>query len=200
MQRGKFIVLEGMDCTGKTTVADRLIQEFTEANQQWIRVRCPSDIAGTASAEIRKLVLHSDLHLTKDVQSMLFGAAIVDLIQSTIEPALDKGINVICERFTMSTRVYQRGSIAMSKIVECLEMKIQPDLTIVYDVTPTVYLERLTARGEIDRAETTDLEEINQRRLCYHELYHEYAKCVMIDATLPLEEVIEATRKSIKMV
>lgn len=200
MRKGKFIVLEGLDCTGKSTIAEHLAKEFNASGEQWIHVRCPSDVDGTASAEIRKLILYSGLTFNKDVLAMLFGAAIIDLIHSTIKPALNDGVNVICERFTMSSRVYQAGSHAMSKIVECVEEQIRPDLTIVYDIPPEIYLERLAQRNEKDNIETTDIDEINQRRKMYRKLYIDAENCVAIDAAPPLMCVIAETVQAIELV
>lgn len=200
MTKAKFIVLEGLDFTGKTTIAKEVTETLNQRNQSWLSVRCPSDLDGTASAGIRKLIMESGLSFTPDVQAMLFGAATIDLIQSTIWPSLTAGTNVLCERFVMSTKVYQSGSHAMSKIVECLEAQIKPDLTIVYDITPEVYLERLSKRGKLNSMDTEDITEINHRRIRYRRQYLNTPNCVMIDATLPLDQVVKATLDSINMV
>lgn len=200
MTKGKFIVLEGLNFTGKTSVAKALTETLSQPESPWVSVRCPSDVDGTTSAGIRNLIMNSGLNFTKDVQAMLFGAAIIDLVQSTIKPTLADGANVLCERYTMSSRVYQDGSHAMKKIVECLEEQIQPDLTIVYDITPEVYIERLEQRGVMNHMDTTDVNEINQRRKLYRKIYLCTPNCVVIDATQPFETVVEETLHAIGMI
>lgn len=196
---GKFIVLEGIDCTGKTTVASLVKQQLEEKGQNWIHIRCPDDTPGTSNAKIRELIFTEGNNFSKDAELMLFSASTIEQVHKVIIPALQNGINVICERYTLSTRVYQGKNCFTCQIVNWIEQQLTPDMIILLDITPEVYLERMSTRETIDFTESLDLDVINKRRNQYRLQLRKFAGAVTVDATRPLTEVVSETIKCIEM-
>jgi len=131
--RGKFITIEGQDGAGKSTNI-AVIQRYLNAQSiSFVQSREPG---GTTFGEsIRQLLLNSDDdHIGDQAELLLMFAARAQHITQVIEPALNRGDWVICDRFTDASYAYQGGGrgLAMSDI-ERLEQHVQgelrPDLT-----------------------------------------------------------------------
>lgn len=105
IQKGKMIVLAGADGTGKTSAATYLKSYLDELGIKNIRTREPG---GSKMAEaIRDLVLSKEYDPLIETEMLLMWAARVEHVNTTIKPALEAGLVVICERFAESTFVYQ---------------------------------------------------------------------------------------------
>ena len=136
-RRGKFITLEGLDGTGKSTQLRRLAVELREAGHKVVETREPG---GTATGEkIRKVLLDSGTSgLAPLAEMALMFASRAQHIAEVIEPALAHGSIVLCDRFTDSTEAYQGsgrklGSDAVLELHRVLCGGLQPDLTILLD-------------------------------------------------------------------
>lgn len=102
--RGQFIVIEGMDGTGKTEQAERLALRLEASGRPTTQVREPG---GTrAGEEIRNLV-KSGLVRSARTELLLFNASRAELIDQVIVPALSAGTNVVSDRYVGSTTAYQ---------------------------------------------------------------------------------------------
>ena len=106
MSKGLFITFEGIDGCGKSTQLNLLKDEFTKQGIDFIEVREPG---GTAVGEkIRTILLDkANDSMTRMAELLLFEAARAQITEEVIIPALNKGINVICDRFYDSTTAYQ---------------------------------------------------------------------------------------------
>ncbi len=106
MKRGKFIVVDGPDGAGKTTQTHLLAQALDKQGVRTLLLREPG---GTPAGEaIRALVLeHRRIALEPLAEAFLFQAARAQLVREVILPALEKGEWVLCDRFSLSTLVYQ---------------------------------------------------------------------------------------------
>jgi len=154
MPRGLFITLEGLDGSGKTTQIRRL------AN--WFRRRLPNEEAlvtrqpgGTDTGDrIRALVLDSrQAGLAPMTEMALMFADRAQAIAEVIEPALERGQTVICDRFTDSTEAYQGGgrqlgSEAVLALHRLLCGNLQPDLTLLLLPSLELSLERARRRNQ----------------------------------------------------
>ena len=143
---GLFISFEGIDGCGKSTQSRMLADKFPDA----LRTREPGGSAG--AEEIRTLLLTGDPdRWSAETELLLFTAARRDHLEKTIQPALDAGRTVICDRFADSTRVYQgatRGDLRGT--VDTLHAAMigrEPDLTFIIDMDPQIALTRGLARG-----------------------------------------------------
>ncbi|MCB2045857.1 MAG: dTMP kinase [Novosphingobium sp.] len=150
MKRGCFITLEGGEGVGKSTQA-RLLGAFLE--QRGITVELTREPGGTAGAEaIRALLLDpAGAGWGARAEALLFAAARADHVAQRIQPALEAGRWVICDRFLDSSRAYQGGGGGISD-TELLELHrigsggLLPDRTLLIEVSPQVAAERLAER------------------------------------------------------
>jgi dTMP kinase len=155
--RGRLIVLDGPDGAGKSTQV-KLLAERLE--QQGLRVQLLREPGGTsAGEEIRKLVLEQRQHdLSPLAETFLFQAARAQLIEAVIKPTLATGTWIICDRFTLSTLVYQGlagkvGRKPIEVLSETATAGVKPDRYIVLWVPLTTGIERRAARAN-DRMES----------------------------------------------
>ena len=106
---GLFIVLEGIDGSGKSTQFEELVKKLSNLNLEVIATREPG---GTILSEaIRELLLNRKEGKGMDqmAELLLFLAARAQLLNEVIRPALDKGAVVIADRFALSSVAYQGG-------------------------------------------------------------------------------------------
>jgi dTMP kinase len=151
-RRGKFITLEGLDGTGKSTQLRRLAAALREAGHAVVETREPG---GTATGEkIRRVLLDSGtLGLSPRAEMALMFASRAQHIAEVIEPALAHGSIVLCDRFTDSTEAYQGsgrklGSEAVLELHRVLCGGLQPDLTILLDSDAAKSLGRARRRNK----------------------------------------------------
>ena len=139
--RGRFIVFDGPDGSGKSTQLGRFTKAAEQAGLTVCEVREPG---GThIGEEIRKVLLdakHEQSHpMDLRCEMMLFMASRAQLITQRVEPAIQRGELVIADRFISSTLAYQ-GSAGGLPIPDILAVgrvalgKYWPDLVVVFDV------------------------------------------------------------------
>ena len=151
-RRGKFITLEGLDGTGKSTQLRRLAAALRGAGHTVVETREPG---GTATGEkIRKVLLDSGTAgLSPHAEMALMFASRAQHIAEVIEPALARGSIVLCDRFTDSTEAYQGsgrrlGSGAVLELHRVLCGGLQPDLTLLLDSDAASSLGRARRRNK----------------------------------------------------
>jgi dTMP kinase len=211
MPRGVFITLEGLDGSGKTTQIKRLAAWLTRRGQQPVLLRQPG---GTVIGDrIRELLLDSRSRALDAMTEMaLMFADRAQAIAEVIEPALEAGKIVVCDRFTDSTEAYQGGGRKLgSKVVLGLHHLIcrglQPDLTLL--LLPGFESSLTRARRRNDRMESETGRDENRfeteqdgfyRRVW--EKYREIAarepeRIVLIEGDLTIDEVHEQIIESV---
>lgn len=147
---GLFISLEGIDGSGKSTQGRRLAEALRARGQAVTLTREPGGSPG--AEEIRRLVLEGPVdRWSAETEILLFTAARRDHLEKTIRPALERGEIVITDRFADSTRIFQgitRGDLSDTvDRLHQLMIGIEPDLTLLFDLDPSVGLSRATARA-----------------------------------------------------
>lgn len=154
---GLFITLEGPEGAGKSTNRDYLAAQLRAAGRDVVLTREPG---GTPLAErIREVLLApSDEAMDADAELLLMFAARAQHIARVIRPALQRGVVVICDRFTDATYAYQGGGRGLPEariatLEAFVQQGLQPDLTLVFDLPVEIGLARATARGRLDRFE-----------------------------------------------
>ncbi|MCY4152823.1 MAG: dTMP kinase [Aestuariivita sp.] len=144
-----FISMEGIDGAGKSTQVTLLKQELVNGGHRVVDSREPG---GTEGAErIRSLLLEGESdRWSAETEILLFTAARNDHYERVIQPALQQGAIVICDRFADSTRVYQsRGKDDLKKRIDSLHSLFigrEPDLTVLIDIDPSLGWYRALAR------------------------------------------------------
>jgi dTMP kinase len=161
MKQGRFITMEGVDGSGKTTQLQMTARYLLQCGYDLVTTREPG---GTKMAErIRGLVLDADTAINARTEVMLYLAARAEHVETVIKPALAAGKVVLCDRFADSTLVYQgyvRG-IEIAKVKALCEFaadSLQPELTILLDAAPEALLQRRLDRGVQDRFEQEGLD------------------------------------------
>jgi dTMP kinase len=157
MKRGAFVTFEGIDGSGKSTQSRLLADTLRAEGKEIVQTREPGGSPG--AEEIRALLVEGEPHRwSAETELLLFTAARRDHLEKTIQPALDAGKIVICDRFADSTRVYQgaaRGELR--ETVDALHKLMigrEPDLTFLIDMDPELALTRgLARRSGEDRFE-----------------------------------------------
>lgn len=195
--RGKFITFEGGEGTGKSTQAAMLAMRLESLGIAALLTREPG---GSPGAEIIRHVLLSGAAkpLGPEAEAMLFAAARQDHVKCAIEPALQAGKWVICDRFLDSTRVYQGalGQVDL-RFIKALERvsigDLRPDLTFVLDVSVELGLERAALRRSglsPDRFESEQVDAHEKLRDAFLTLAAaEPNRCAIIDASQSKEAV-----------
>lgn len=156
MTRGKFIAFEGGEGAGKSTQARMLAAALDRLGFSCVVTREPG---GTPGAEaIRALLLGTEGEgWNPRAEALLFAAARSDHVERLIQPAMDSGQWVICDRYVDSSRAYQGGGLGLSDD-EVLELHrigsggLLPDLTLLIEVSPNVARLRTAAR-DVDGAD-----------------------------------------------
>tara|TARA_R110002051_G_scaffold17611_1_gene51404 strand:+ start:1100 stop:1759 length:660 start_codon:yes stop_codon:yes gene_type:complete len=151
--RGRFITLEGGEGVGKSTLQHTLAERLEDAGFGVVTTREPG---GTRLAErLRELALHplNGETWSPMAEALLMNAARVDHLDKLIRPALAKGLWVICDRFSDSTRVYQSvGDGVPEDVLIAIETPVlgntRPDLTLVLDAPPAATEARRKIRDE----------------------------------------------------
>lgn len=157
---GFLLTFEGGEGCGKSTQLRSLAHELEAAG---VVVRVVREPGHTRLGEaVRALLLDPDSGgLDARAELLLYEAARAQLVAEVIEPALDAGETVICDRFYDSSTAYQgygRGLSAqrVAQLNEFATGGVVPDRTIVLDIDPQVGLVRATTAGA-DRLEREEL-------------------------------------------
>lgn len=199
---GCFITFEGGEGAGKSTQIHRLRERLERLSHPVHVTREPG--GSPYAEEIRSFILggHAKRY-GAFAEALLFAAARIDHLDTTILPALKRGIHVLCDRFADSTRAYQGslGNIDNSLIgnLERVTLKgVKPDLTFILDLPAEVGLARAGARrtdkGEgVDRFEEEDISFHRSLREAYLSIARaEPERCAVIHADRSPEEVEQA--------
>ena len=190
-----FITFEGGDGSGKSTQVNLLKDYLDNLNFETIKTREPG---GTPSAEIlRDLLTTGEVEKwTPMSEALLMWASRYEHLIQVIEPALNSGKNVICDRFYDSTYAYQGvahnlGIDKMEKLKKIIIGDIQPDVTFVLDIDPKVGLKRsLNRANEEKRFENYDIDFHNNIRIAFLEIAKKNKdRCVVVDASLNEQEI-----------
>jgi len=153
-KNAKFITLEGIDGAGKSTHLNWLAERLRSQGKNVLVTREPG---GTPLGEaLRELLLHQAMHL--ETEALLMFAARREHLDKVIIPALRDGTWVISDRFTDASFAYQGGGRGLDesklKILEqWVQQDLQPDLTLLFDVTLEISRNRLSRNASLDRFE-----------------------------------------------
>ncbi|WP_077369400.1 dTMP kinase [Anaerosalibacter sp. Marseille-P3206] len=202
---GIFITLEGPDGSGKSTVVEQLSQYLKNSNIEYIFTREPG---GTEIGEdIRDIILdNNNTNMSPRTEALLYAASRSQHVHEKIKPALQAGKVVLCERFVLSSLVYQGigrglGIVDVKNINDFGIEGVKPDLTLFFDIDPSVSLNRKMVGQDIDRLE---MEGINFHKEVYNgylDLINKYPEnVVLIDASKSKEEVFKQVKSEVERI
>lgn len=190
--RGLFITLEGVDGAGKSTHVEEIAARLRSTGREVLVTREPG---GTPLAEkLRALILADAVDPVPE--TLLMFAARADHVARVIRPALERGVSVVCDRFTDATVAYQGGGKGIPlPVIESLaavtHAGLKPDLTLVFDCSYEVSRGRLVGAGRaLDRFERENRAFFERVRAAYLRLGRgEPARVRVIDGSRPLPEI-----------
>lgn len=199
---GKFIVLEGMDASGKTTGAAYLAKEL---NAMGIKTIATREMGGSPiGAELRKIAFaKNDLDVIDPTTRLLLAfASRIQCLRTVIEPALAQGIHVVCDRFSDSTHVYQgmedRLNFAITDLENIDEFRFaarRPEHLLYFKIDAETAIARGLQRGAVDNSQYKgDLEKAKRIEGHYHKRISDVAERLnqrvrVIDAKQTIEGV-----------
>jgi dTMP kinase len=180
---GAFICIEGIDASGKTTQAHRLVKSLRLKGFDAVYTTEPS--TGEVGKLIRRYVLDRKKRVPVAVEALLFAADRVDHVEKEIKPSLQRGKVVVCDRYLYSTLAYQGAAgLELNWIEQINRFALIPDFALVLDVPPEIVNKRLKRKKSV--METLP----NQQRV--HEVYMRMVKegrLNLVDGTKSKEEV-----------
>jgi len=177
LDRGLFIVLEGPDGSGKSSLAN-FMAEYLKLKGH--KIEFSREPGGTNIGEkIRDIILDvGNEEMGNEAEALLYAASRAQHVSEKIRPTIESGKDLICERFYYSSIVYQGigrklGIDAVKHFNEFAIQGVYPDLVIFLDIDPKKALMRKKNDGELDRLE---IENIN----FHQEVYQGYKKIIEI--------------------
>jgi len=194
-----FIVLEGIDGSGTTTQLDRLAAHLTARGRRVHTTREPSQ--GPIGRLLREILLGG--HRLPDgtpldglAMALLFAADRRDHLTREIEPALAAGLDVISDRYLLSSLAYQAQEADRAWVTGLARDLRVPDLTVLLDVPVPVAAARRRAAGRPD--ERYDADEIQARVAArYRELAAQAPNTAVLDASGSIAEVTAALARAV---
>ena len=189
MERGLFITFEGADGCGKTTQLELLAQYLKD--YEVLKTREPG--AKGLGEKIREILLNYDAQVSGRAESYLFLADRAQHIDMVVNPAVQAGKIVLCDRHTDSTVAYQgygRG-IDLDRIRKLNDIAVngrKPDLTLLFDIDVETSMARVG--NHKDRMESAGINFFNKVRQGYLEIAkNEPQRVKIIDASKSIEEI-----------
>ena len=196
--RGSFITLEGIEGSGKSTSLETITKTLSDHNINFILTKEPG--GGPLGQDLRTLLLDKSSRISPDTELLLMMADRKDHIDNYVIPNLEKGIWIISDRYLDSTYAYQGGgrqidTSKIDKLVSLLDLPI-PDLTILFDLAPSIALKRAQKRSALDRFESEPIdfhERIRSTYLSLSDLHSERFK--LVDSSKEIIEVHDQVKK-----
>jgi dTMP kinase len=194
-----FVTFEGLDGSGKSTQAELLADWLRAAGRTVLTTREPG---GTPVGEaVRDLVLHGD-ELSPWTEAALFAAARAEHVELAIRPALERGEDVVCDRYLDSSVAYQgiaRG-LGEARVLDlnlAVTRGLLPERTFLVLVDP----EEARRRGgeHRDRIERETEEFMRRADAAFRSLAASYPeRIVALDGHRPAEEIAEEIREHVR--
>lgn len=199
-----FVVFEGVDASGKSTALE-MMKSYCESHS--IEAEFFSDPGSTELGEKIRLIAKFGLEkeeLSPAAELLLFSAARAQLVDLKIIPALEAGKTVFCDRFILSTLVYQ-GYAKRSRYADSVHglsdafFHLKPSLNLIFDISYETYLSRKGKRDEAeqnkkadrfeDSADPTYIQRVIEGYRFISRTISTYGKCRLIDANRNKDEV-----------
>ncbi|HZB23557.1 MAG TPA: dTMP kinase [Gaiellaceae bacterium] len=193
-----FVTFEGLDGSGKTTQVELLAKGLRDEGREVVTTREPG--GSELGEQIREVLLHRAEDIVPWAEAALFAAARAQLVEKVVLPALERGADVLCDRYIDSSLAYQ-GIARGIGVDRVLEMNLQatrgllPDRTILLTIDPG---ERRMG-AERDRIEREDAGFVARVDDAYRELAELFPRRILqVDGSKPPDEVARTIRDELR--
>ena len=197
----KFITLEGIEGSGKTSSIKSIIDVLDSKRISYVVTREPG--GSSIGSELRSILLDPKTEISSEVELLLMLADRKDHVEKVILPNLETGNWVISDRFMDSSIAYQGGGRKLDKkMIDSFSKNLNlpnPDLTLLFDVPVEISLSRVKARGELDRFEQEKLDFHNRIREAYLDLAKQNVNRIqIIDSSREIELMLKSVEQIIE--
>ncbi|MBY0754811.1 dTMP kinase [Clostridium sardiniense] len=204
MKKGLFIVFEGGEGSGKSTMIDKVYEWLRECDYDCIKTREPGGIS--IAEQIREVILNKEnTKMDGKTEALLYAAARRQHLVEKVIPALENGQVVLCDRFVDSSLAYQgyaRG-LGIEEVYEINRFAIgdcMPNISILFDISPEVGMARIkkNAEREVNRLDLEKLDFHNKVREGYDIIYRKNRdRMVKINADESIDKVFDDVKNII---
>ena len=190
---GKFIVIEGLDGSGKSAQVDLVINFLKENGKDIVVTREPtmeSEAGRKIKQALRKEIIVEHLELQK-----LYVQDRKEHLENKVAPALKEGKFVVSSRYAFSTFAYGHSDgLDVDLLVKMNEEFLLPDLTIIVNVSPESCVERIENRGE-PKELFEKLEKLTKVNEIYKKIPEMFENVIMVNGEKSILEVFEDIKK-----
>ena len=192
---GKFIVVEGLDGSGKSAQLELLIDYLKEIGKDIVITREPT-MDSAAGIKIRK-VLRQEITMDSLELQSLYVQDRKEHLDNKVIPALKDGKFLVSGRYAFSTFAYGGSDgLDVDLLIKMNEQFLLPDLTIIIDVSPESCMERIEGRGE-----PKEFFEKKEKLIKVNEFYKKmpemFENVVMVNGERTITEVFEEIKNII---
>ncbi len=199
-EKGKFIVFEGCDGSGKSTQLKLLSKYLEGRGVETYLTREPTD---SPFGALIHACMTGRIETDEHTIAALFAADRLDHINNRlngIRQKLKEGITVLCDRYYLSSFAYNGGLVPLEWVISlnAPAMELVPDLTVFIDIPPEEGMKRVSRRGETERYET--LERQRAIRAKYFELFERFSdreKVAIVKSAEEKERTQEGVRRAV---
>ena len=188
--KGLFVVLEGIDGSGKTSVGKEVVSRL---NSQGINATFTFEPSDLPVGKLLRTVLSGSVETDPHTHALLFAADREEHLRREIIPLLEKGELVVCDRYVYASMAYQGAKGVNMEYIWEINRKLPhflvPDLLLLLDIQPDISLLRTTHRENADIFETPDY--LGKVRENYLKLAADH-EMKIVDAGMEMVCVVEA--------
>lgn len=196
-QKGKFIVFEGIDGSGKSTQIQIVSKRLQDMNLKVYTTFEPTD--GPIGSLIRQM-LSGKMKTDQRTLASLFAADRMDHLvneENGIRKKVDEGALVVCDRYYFSSYAYHAQYMDMEWVIHANSLNaeiLKPDLTVFIDVEPEKCLERITNnRSDFEMYEKIDImKNVRKNYLKAFEHFKNHEKIAIIDGNNSMDRVSDS--------
>lgn len=200
-KEGIFIVFEGIDKCGKSSVLANVVKQLTKQGFPVVTTREPGGNKCPLAESIRKTLLDPNIKMYRETEMYLFAASRTQHIRNFIIPNLERNKIVISDRFLWSSLVYQgKGRNIGRELVSMINTPavddLSPDIIILFDIPATIAWKRSqkqidiqSKKQKLDRFEREGIKFQESLRQEYLKLARANHQAIIIDAQPSVEEV-----------
>ncbi|OYT53221.1 MAG: dTMP kinase [Desulfurococcales archaeon ex4484_217_2] len=195
LNKGCLIAIEGIDGSGKTTIAKKIVEWLNERNIKALYTSEPT--RSPIGLLIKDKIISAEKRQDARIEALLFAADRLWHVINEILPSLSKNIIVVTDRYYFSSIAYQGALGApISWIKELNKFAPKPDLSIYIDITPEEAIRRKSRQGDVKKL-FENIRYLSKVREIYLDMVRN-GELTLINGMEPLEKVIDEALALVK--